>query len=243
MRAASRLLASVKGARFLEPNSPTGLTGLFTHPAPRSALIYTYSLTLDKLKAFPESSAYRTSTEGLTQHRLSIVESVKPEGYEAWAERAKKLVSRNPETFTTWDGALTTKSTYEGRTFVTTEMQEVPDERVEEWNGEIVLPPVEGTRTTAARADQKDLGGRKTEDLKKVAWEPEPPLTADQISELENQIGAGLIEEVIQVAEGELKLVSELEKYQVWEELAEKPVEGQWTYFERDTHTKKTQAP
>ena len=28
-----------------------------------------------------------------------------------------------------------------------------------------------------------------------------------------------------------------------WEDLEEKPAEGQWTYFERDTHTGTTQAP
>lgn len=32
-------------------------------------------------------------------------------------------------------------------------------------------------------------------------------LTGDRIEELENKIGAGLIEEVVQVAEGELRLV------------------------------------
>ena len=32
-------------------------------------------------------------------------------------------------------------------------------------------------------------------------------MVSNRISDMENQIGAGLIEEVIQVAEGELKLV------------------------------------
>lgn len=36
-----------------------------------------------------------------------------------------------------------------------------------------------------------------------------------RIAEIENKIGAGLIEEVIQVAEGELSLVDELAKAQV----------------------------
>lgn len=36
-----------------------------------------------------------------------------------------------------------------------------------------------------------------------------------RISELEHKIGAGLIEEVIQVAEGELKLVETMEKTKV----------------------------
>lgn len=69
---------------------------------------------------------------------------------------------------------------------------------------------------------------------------------------METKIGAGLIEEVIQVAEGELKLVDVMTQAKVyvlsslihflptlltaiirWEDLEEKPVEGQWTYFER----------
>lgn len=72
-----------------------------------------------------------------------------------------------------------------------------------------------------------------------------------RISHVEQQIGAGLIEEIIQVAEAELKLVDELAKAKVyvtiqslvsrltantfhrWEELEEKPQPGQWTYFER----------
>lgn len=37
----------------------------------------------------------------------------------------------------------------------------------------------------------------------------------DRVSEIENQIGAGLIEEVIQVAQGELKLVDEMAKHKV----------------------------
>lgn len=36
-----------------------------------------------------------------------------------------------------------------------------------------------------------------------------------RISELENKIGAGLIEEVVQVAEGELKLVDTMVKAKV----------------------------
>lgn len=37
----------------------------------------------------------------------------------------------------------------------------------------------------------------------------------DRVSELENQIGAGLIEEVIQVAEGELTLIETMEQAKV----------------------------
>ena len=41
-------------------------------------------------------------------------------------------------------------------------------------------------------------------------------LTENRVSEIENKIGAGLIEEVIQVAEGELKLVDVLAKSKVY---------------------------
>ena len=40
-------------------------------------------------------------------------------------------------------------------------------------------------------------------------------LIENRISDIENKIGAGLIEEVIQVAEGELKLVDVLAKAKV----------------------------
>lgn len=86
---------------------------------------------------------------------------------------------------------------------------------------------------------------------------------------MENQIAAGLIEEVIQVAEGELKLVDTMLESKVyvlphrlpesplsspllditfdaryrWEELEEKTPQGQWEYFGRDQHTPGTQEP
>jgi NADH dehydrogenase (ubiquinone) 1 alpha subcomplex subunit 5 len=46
--------------------------------------------------------------------------------------------------------------------------------------------------------------------------EPEPPLSVDQISSIEQEIGAGLIEEVIQVAEGERQLVDTLAEAKVY---------------------------
>lgn len=41
-------------------------------------------------------------------------------------------------------------------------------------------------------------------------------MRCNRISEVENQIGAGLIEEVIQVAEGELKLVDKMIEYKAY---------------------------
>lgn len=136
MRSASRLLASVKPARFLEPGNPTGLTGLYTHAAPRSTLLYLYNLTLDKLKNFPEHSVYRQSVERITQHRLNIVESIKPNGYDEWAERATDMVQENPAIFhssTPWPHHLVSHG---GQRFVVTQQKAEEDDRYLEWDGE-----------------------------------------------------------------------------------------------------------
>lgn len=53
----------------------------------------------------------------------------------------------------------------------------------------------------------------------------------DRIVELENKIGAGLIEEVIQVAEGELKLIDKLLQSKVYVSLASNPLSVTKTNF------------
>jgi NADH dehydrogenase (ubiquinone) 1 alpha subcomplex subunit 5 len=187
MRRTLRQLAAVKPARYLEAGAPTGLTGLFTHPAPRPALLYLYSSTLDKLKQFPESSLYRQSTEALTNHRLSIVSSVEPEGYTQWVEKAKKLLKEHPEVFHTpegeveHDGGRHIKETKDGRSFVVTKVDVEYDDTKDEWDGEEGEPELEGTRTTEERKGQSVLGMKRPgQDTKQIKWEPEPQLTADQ---------------------------------------------------------------
>ncbi|KAH9207745.1 ETC complex I subunit conserved region-domain-containing protein [Leptodontidium sp. 2 PMI_412] len=241
MRRTLRQLAAVKPSRYLEAGTPTGLTGLFTHAAPRSTLLYLYSSTLDKLQAFPESSLYRQSTEALTKHRMAIVSAVEPEGYKAWSEKAKQTIAEHPEVFNTpegsvaHDGARHVREVIGGKQFVTSQPADDHDELLTEWDGEKDEgPQLEGSRSALERKGQSEWGmERPGSDVKSVELDPEPQLTADQISDIENKIGAGLIEEVIQVAEGELKLVDVLAKSKVWEDLEEKPVEGQWEYFKR----------
>ncbi|KAJ5485195.1 NADH-ubiquinone oxidoreductase 29.9 kDa subunit [Penicillium diatomitis] len=237
MRSTLRLLANVK-PRYLEPFTPTGLTGLTTHPSPRPTLIYLYTTTLQKLSRFPESSAYRQSVEALTRHRLEIVESQKPPGFEQWLERVKKTVGAEPERFAQLQRSDGTFA-YVG----SQEANGMDDPRGQEWDGEgaAIMPQgpartpqeaaelekiIEESSSTAAKTDADYY---KTE----MTWENEPALEAEQVSQIEQKIGAGLIEEVIQVAEAELKLTDELYKAKVWEELEEKPVPGQWSYFER----------
>jgi len=182
MRPAFRLLAAVKHGRYLEAGNPTGLTGLFTHPAPRSTLLYIYSSTLDKLKAFPEHSVYRQSAEALTNHRLKVVESIKPEGYEAWAQRAAELVEKNPRVFDMPEGSPQSVAKHNGGAFVTTAVQQEEDEREEEWDGEkVATPTLEGSRSRSERSHQRLVAqDDPADDATTVTWEPEPPLEASQ---------------------------------------------------------------
>ena len=279
MRNTLRLLAVVKPGRYLEAGNPTGLTGLFTHAAPRSTLLYTYGAILDKLKAFPDHSVYRQSTEALTKHRMKIIESIKPEGYDEWEKRATEKIEKYPEIFQ--PGGYYGHQSVAGQDFVTIQEQEDDDD--EGASVEPIKKPAEvALFNRVGRAEYSEA----------VNWEPEPPLEASQyvrhldllvsiglahdtdafihrISDAEQQIGGGLIEEVIQVAEGELKLVETMAESQVyvpdllairlevvicssrpmltiqrrWNELEEKPLPGQWDYFARDQHTPGTQEP
>lgn len=100
MRGTLRLFASVKPVRYLEAGAPTGLTGLRTNASPRSTLLYLYHRTLDKLADIPETSLYRQSVEAVTKHRLALVQATKPDGYDAWAAKAKATIEQHPEQFT-----------------------------------------------------------------------------------------------------------------------------------------------
>ncbi|OAL03461.1 hypothetical protein IQ06DRAFT_243376 [Phaeosphaeriaceae sp. SRC1lsM3a] len=242
MRAAARLFASVKPGQFLEAGAPTGLTGLVTHPSPRSSLLYHYTSTLDKLKQIPESSVYRQSTEALTKHRLSIVEQSKPAGWDQWQEKIQMQVGDDP-------GLVSILEHTTGQTLVLPKVQDV-DERstAAEWDGEEVQSFPEGIRSTKERLPHvsKMLGDKNYSPdrvFSKVKFDPEPQYTVEAISDLESRLGAGLIEEVIQVAEGEHKLVDHMIENKVWEPLEEAAPEGQWSYFERSTHNSGTQKP
>ncbi len=182
MRASLRLLAQ---AKYLTPGTPTGLTGLFTHPAPRSALLYLYSSTLDKLAQLPKESVYRTATEALTKQRLQIVESVLPEGFAEWQARTRKIVESHPDVFAEngeYRLGKHVKENKQGHIFITSRNERELDVLEDEWNGEVVTEgELEGTRTLKERMSQRDLGEqRPMEEKKTVELEPEPMLTAEQ---------------------------------------------------------------
>ncbi|CAN8102271.1 unnamed protein product [Discula destructiva] len=241
MRQTRRLFAAVKpvAARYLQPGAPTGLTGLTANASPRATLLYLYTKTLAQLQPIPATSVYRQSVEAVTKHRMAAVEAVQPAGYAAWQARAEALLKAHPGLF---DGASTqqlaggsvavaVESSAGARFVVRTSAPEV-DVRYQEWDGEVDAgPTLEGPRRLDEKMTQTHT--KVPSDGATVTWEDEPQLTIEQIEELENKIGAGLIEEVIQVAEGELKLVDTMIQGKVWESLDEKPAEGQWEYFER----------
>ena len=193
MRSTLRLLANVK-PRYLEPFAPTGLTGLFTHPSPRPTLIYLYSTTLKKLQAFPESSAYRQSVEALTRHRLQVVESQKPAGFDAWLERVRKTVAAEPERFAKVEHA---DGTY---THAAAQQKDGSDNaRGEEWDGEGLSASTEGpARTPQQEGEWLEIMKEASETTDKaehdfqhehIKWESEPALDVDQYVYLAFRIG------------------------------------------------------
>lgn len=182
MRPSSRLFATVKSAaRYLEANTPTGLTGLPTHPSPRPALIYTYNQTLKKLAQFPESSVYRQSTEALTKHRLSIIEAEKPAGYEEWLGRVQKAIQANPNAYKQLqnpDGTLAHEELYKTENEVWDGMIKRGQQQVEGSNKKREVEAkgraIEQEVATVDKAEKEGV-------LPTVAdLEVEPPLDSDQ---------------------------------------------------------------
>jgi NADH dehydrogenase (ubiquinone) 1 alpha subcomplex subunit 5 len=53
----------------------------------------------------------------------------------------------------------------------------------------------------------------------------------EDVIDIENKIGNGLIEELLIQAADELDLAKKMKAWESWKELEEKPLEDQWTYF------------
>lgn len=222
MRLTRQLLAAVeRNSRFLEVGAPTGLTGLLTHGSPRSTLLYLYSSTLDKLKEFPEHSVYRQATEALTKQRMQVVESVKPAGLEQWQQRVDPLVLKHPEAIRKIKNS---SSSSNGEYNIVWKERDVgpASEDAEGPDGEARSGAVPAVKEGASWSQEEvDRIARSVRNASAVAEdvlveiEPEPALTRDQIEEIEGKLNAGLIEEVIQVAEAEQELVDVMFKNKV----------------------------
>ncbi|KAF8242699.1 hypothetical protein K440DRAFT_607103 [Wilcoxina mikolae CBS 423.85] len=76
---------------------------------------------------------------------------------------------------------------------------------------------------------------QSAENLTKQRLEIVKALTAEQVEEIEDKIGEGLIEEVIEEGWGELRCAEAMKDHKVWEPLEVIPDEGQWAAFERTT--------
>lgn len=178
MRAATRLFASIKPSQFLEAGAPTGLTGLLTHPSPRSTLLYHYHSTLDKLKQIPESSVYRQSTEALTRHRLKVIEESTPSGWNAWQDKIKSQIAEDP-------GLIAVVETSGGNSIVLPKQQQVDErDKAAEWDGEAVQSFPEGIRSSKERLPhvkkmKGDANYTPERAFSTVVFDPEPQYTAE----------------------------------------------------------------
>ena len=149
---------------------------------------------------------------------MSIIESIKPSGLSEWQQRVGKLADSHPEAFKRVQTInSSSKDDYNIVYFEPppAEFWRSEDDRI---NAPYKSPPqLEGPREYEEVADRgAELGrDRVAEEDTRLQIESEPPLTLEQIGEVEQQIGAGLIEEVIRVAEGEKELAHTLAESKV----------------------------
>ncbi|KAA8893426.1 ETC complex I subunit conserved region-domain-containing protein [Sphaerosporella brunnea] len=223
MRPSTRLLTA-----RLPPFTPTGITGVLTHPHPRPTLIALYKHTLQLLQELPAHSVYRQSTENLTKARLNTVESIKPPGFEAYAAARKQ--AGEPEHPELRDVAkfmcailanLEASTSHEGnKLYARNEMKR--------W-GPILRAAAAGASSPAPAQESQLAEMAKAEEVPEL----EPQLTAEQVETIEEGVGEGLIEEIIDEGWAELECAKAMLEDRVWEPLAEVPEEGQWVAYER----------
>ena len=227
MRATLRLLTA-----RLPPFTPTGITGVLTHPHPRPTLIAVYNQTLQTLAQLPANSVYRQSAENLTKARLDIVKAVKPDGYAGFQEALKEKglpAERDPDIAEV--GAFMRELL--GRLVAATQAEGIRlyvKQEIKHWEGFALaggLP--EGTEEEEAEEEGEEGAEGERED--EVLWEPQ--LSAEQVAEIEERIGEGLIEEVVGEGWAELTCARAMAEGKVWEPLEVVPEEGQWAAFER----------
>jgi NADH dehydrogenase (ubiquinone) 1 alpha subcomplex subunit 5 len=136
-------------------------------------------------------------------------------------------------------GLATTINHADGQTTLVLPSEQQADERDKEaeWDGEVAQSFPEGIRSAKERlphikALKGDANYSPARAFARVKFDPEPQYTTDayvsscitnngfnadegRISDLESKLGAGLIEEVIAVAEGEHNLVDTMVKSKV----------------------------
>ena len=163
----------------------------------------------------------RQSTEALSKHRLAVLESINPQGLEEWQARVQAAVDAHPEAFRKIPISTPSDPAGDKSFNIVWRAHAAEGMKTQEWDDEAVgKPSPEGPRNEEekqglAESMQRDL---REENAKIPRIEPEPALTAEQIGEIEQRLGAGLIEEVVQVAEGENRLVDVMLENKVYVE-------------------------
>ena len=182
MRSTVRLYATiVRGqASHIEANIPTGLTGLRAHPSPRPHLIYLYNATLSRLSHLPEDSVYRKSTEALTKHRLTIIESAVPAGLSEWQQRISAIADQSDAT----PERSLARLMMRGKGYLP-QGQDRRDPRYIEWDDDEGEERAEGVREgddlLSNQAEEFGAGKEAHEiEPRHVHLEDEPGLSADQ---------------------------------------------------------------
>ncbi|KAI5848812.1 ETC complex I subunit conserved region-domain-containing protein [Tricharina praecox] len=242
MRPTTRLLTA-----RLPAFSPTGITGVLTHPHPRPALIALYNHTLSVLSSLPSHSVYRQSAENLTRARLEILKSVKPAGWNDYLATRRQNGLQGDVDIT--DVAVYMRAQLQTLVDRTTFSGNVAyaKQEMEHWRA-FAVPESHDTRKLPQNtADPlvKDLlaDAEHNEELQRLMRQEEteidlePQLTAEQVMEIEEKIGEGLLEEVIEEGWGELQCAETMRDDKVWEPLEVVPEEGQWVGFERQIAT------
>ncbi|TGZ83291.1 hypothetical protein EX30DRAFT_339489 [Ascodesmis nigricans] len=215
MRAALRLFTP-RSPAF----TPTGVTGVLTHPHPRPTLLAVYNETLKVLSQLPSHSVYRKSAENLTKHRLAIVEAAKPPGFDEYASHYGDKPVPIEDVGLWMKEALWhfLKNTPDAGHKLWIEHQ------IRRWDP---IPMPEGLEQKVPKAE-----ATKPEDLEyNVVLEPD--MTAEQVTDVENKIQDGLIEDIIESGWNELVCAKTMLKEKVWEPLEVAPEKGQWEAFER----------
>jgi len=238
---------------FIAPFSPTGLAGLHAHPTPRPALIAVYNTTLLLLSTLPSHFLYRQSATNLTKHRLSLVNSVLPLGYSTYQSTVLgpllpdlQMLAKSagwPET--KLQAALAAAQVQARFREITAGVPDTPEGVDLEalHHVEIEIKKYETAMAEAVDPAALDIGNSPSSEKIEIPMiASEPPLSAEQVAELEGKLEAGLIEEVINQAVAEMHLVKKMREEKPWEQLIEEPVKGQWEYFERKPPAAETTA-
>ncbi|KAF3924668.1 hypothetical protein AA313_de0205319 [Arthrobotrys entomopaga] len=188
------------GAPRLAAFHPTGIAGLPTHPNPRPTILNVYNATLKKLSELPEESAYRTATEAIVKHRKRIVEEQIPVGFDVYCKERERRGLDSPPKYD--DGVEEIEVTKDEILAFTGQWEDSqPDDfpfvELEQWRKDEIKK--------AKINKWVETHKKKAPDYEGLA--PEPDLTADQVEAIEQQIGSGLLEEIIVQAYDEYKLV------------------------------------